>query len=523
MEKQDNTLDFSVRRSVPHSTIKVNGATNATATEYLKGRGIAEEVIKQYTIQDTYRFNGNVVPSVGFPYRHDGEVAAIKWRSASDEKKYYSQQNVCEDFFGLDQFIPGNDILLVEGEMDALSWLSCKLPENLTVLSIPNGAPAKVRDEKVSPKEDKKFRYLWRAKEQLDSAKRILLCFDADKPGLVLKDEIIRRLGNGKDIWTVDLGGFKDTSEAFTEKGEAYLIDKLECAVPLPTVGLYGVEEFQPEFTKLYEDGQIKGVAPGIPSLDKLIQIVPGMVTVVTGFPSSGKSDLIDQICLNLARNHGWKTVYSSFEKPPSLHLAQLSQKLVDMPFFEGPSTRMTREQRDWACEFCQEHFLFMDHTRQGPTTIDGILEVASKAVMRMGCRVLVIDPYNHLEMPTHDKETDAISKMLTSVQQWCRMADAHCFFIAHPTKLAPDRRSQKKVLVTGHDIAGSAAWFAKADIGLTAWRHPQDSEPPEAHVWKVRWSWLGRQGFCQLDFDRSTGRWSDHVREIVDEAYWDL
>jgi twinkle protein len=183
----------------------------------------------------------------------------------------------------------------------------------------------------------------------------------------------------------------------------------------------------------------------------------------------------------------------------------------------------MSRGERDWAYDWCKENFLFMDHTRQGPTDIDGILEVASKAVMRLGCRVLVIDPYNHLTLPPHDKETDAISKMMTSVQRWCRAHDAHCFFICHPTKLPPDRRSAKKVIVTGHDIAGSAAWFAKADIGITAWRHSHDREPPECHVWKVRWNFIGRQGSCQLNFDRPTGRWTDHIREVVDESCWDM
>jgi len=522
----EDTLNFS---SIPRSpttpaTIKVATDTNPTVTAYLRSRNISDEVIAEHTVQGDYHFNGQMIPAVGFPYREEGEVSAIKWRSADDTTKLYSQQNVCEDFFGLERYVPGNDLLLVEGEIDALSWLSCELPKNLTVLSIPNGAPAKVKDHKILPSEDKRFAYIWRAEEQLDSAGRILLCFDSDKPGLALQAEIIRRLGSAKDVWLVDMGAFKDTSEALADKGEAYCLDRLDSAKPLPTVGLYGVAEFRDEFTALYEDGHIQGVATGIPSLDKLIQIVPGMVTVVSGFPSSGKSDLIDQICLNLARSHGWKTIYSSFEKPPSLHLAQLTQKLVDAPFFRGPSPRMSTEERDWAVEFCEEHFLFMDHSRQGPSTIQGILDVASKAVMRQGSRVLVIDPYNFVEMPPHDRETDAISKMLTTVQKWARASEAHVFYIAHPTKMSPDTRaSEKKVIVTGHDISGSAAWFAKCDMGLTVWRHPQDEQPPEAHVWKCRWSWLGRHGSCQLGFDKVTGRWTDYLPERADPEYWNL
>jgi len=494
---------------------------NEQAKKYLLDRNITEEVIEEHTVQGTYTFNGKAVPAIGFTYRDESETLAIKWRSA-DTNKYYSQQNVCEDFFNLHNYEEGDDILLVEGEMDALSWMSCDLPENLTVMSIPNGAPAKVKDGKVDPREDKKFQYVWRAKDQLESAERIILCFDNDEAGGALQEEIRRRIGTSK-LWTLDLGGHKDTSEALEKKGSSYLLGQLEVADPYPTVGLYRARDFKKDYDQLYDEGQIMGSSTGLRSLDQLIQIVPGMLTVVTGFPSSGKSDLIDQICLNLARSEGIKTVYCSFEKPPALHMAQLAQKLMDRPFFEGISTRMEHEKKDYAYEWMDEHFLFMDHTLDGPTTIDGILDTASAAVMQIGCRVLVIDPYNFIELPPSDRETDSINKMLTLIQKWAKSHDVHVFFIAHPTKLSPDRRSDKKVVITGHDIAGSAAWFAKADLGITAWRHQRDEEPPECHVWKVRWGWIGTNGYCQLDFDRATGRWTDHIREEVDDARWDF
>jgi len=505
----------------PPQPISPPSGTNDAVQDYLRSRNINEEVIKHHTVQGTYTFNGRSVPAVGFPYRDGSHIVAIKWRSA-DKKKYYSQENVCQDFFNLNNYIDGNDILLVEGEMDALSWMSCGLPDNMTVMSIPNGAPSKVKDGKVDPREDKKFQYVWRAKKQIESAERIILCFDNDEAGFALRDEIVRRIGTSK-VWMMDLDEYKDTSEALADRGAGYLLGQLEVCDPYPTVGLHRARDFRKEYDLLYEEGQIQGASTGIRSLDKMIQIVPGMVTIVTGFPSSGKSDLIDQICLNLARSEGMKTAYCSFEKPPALHMAQLAQKLMDQPFFEGISTRMAMEAKDYAYEWIDQHFMFMDHTLDGPTSIDGILDVASASVMQMGCRVLVIDPYNFIELPPSERETDSINKMLTKVQKWAKSHEAHCFFIAHPTKLAPDRRSEKKVVVTGHDIAGSASWFAKADLGITAWRHPRDEEPPECHVWKVRWGWIGTNGYCRLNFDRATGRWTDHIREPVDDSQWDF
>ena len=502
-------------------TLPKQSEPNEIAKDYLLSRKISEGVMDEHTIQGTYTFNGKAVPAVGFVYKDSHGVTAIKWRSAG-ANKYYSQQNVCEDFYNLHNYKKGNDILLVEGEMDALSWMSCDLPDNLTVMSIPNGAPSKVKDGKVDPREDKKFQYVWRAKDQLESAKRIILCFDNDEAGGALEEEIKRRVGTSR-LWTLDLGECKDTSEALQLKGASYLLGQLEVCDPFPTVGLHRARDFKKEYDILYEEGQISGSSTGLRSLDQLIQIVPGMMTVVTGFPSSGKSDLIDQICLNLARQEGLKTVYCSFEKPPALHMAQLAQKLMNQPFFEGPSTRMECSKKDYAYEYIDDHFLFMDHSLDGPTTIDGILDTASAAVMQLGCRILVIDPYNFIELPKSDRETDAISKMLTQIQKWAKSHDVHVFFIAHPTKVSPDRRSEKKVLVTGHDIAGSAAWFAKADLGITAWRHPQDLEPPECHVWKVRWGWIGKNGHCKLNFDKATGRWTDFITEEVDDGRWDF
>ena len=63
--------------------------------------------------------------------------------------------------------------------------------------------------------------------------------------------------------------------------------------------------------------------------------------------------------------------------------------------------------------------------------------------------------------------------------------------------------------------------WFAKADIGMSAWRHQRDEEPPEAHVWKVRWSWLGKNGSTPLSFDKATGRWTDYNYE--EDYDWDF
>ena len=56
-----------------------------------------------------------------------------------------------------------------------------------------------------------------------------------------------------------------------------------------------------------------------------------------------------------------------------------------------------------------------------------------------------------------------------------------------------------------GYDISGSAAWFAKADVGLSVHRPEPETSGSEIHIWKCRFSWVGKQGHTELFFDRTT------------------
>tara|TARA_R110002020_G_scaffold31298_3_gene97786 strand:- start:6741 stop:8495 length:1755 start_codon:yes stop_codon:yes gene_type:complete len=519
---KNTDFDFDIPEVIPSKPIDLSfGTMNNEAFDYLRSRRIAEEVIKNYAILSTYRFNGKIVPAVGFPYREGNVVNAVKWRSA-DESKNFSQENVCEDFYNLHEYVEGNDILICEGELDAQSWMSCDLPDNLTVLSIPNGAPPTAKNGKIDPADDNKFRYIWRAQRQLDSASRILINTDNDGPGSALQKEILRRIGSNK-AWIVSLGEYKDANEALQAEGTSYLEEQLDSCQMVPIIGVMTVDDAWESVVDLYENGQIKGASTGFTSLDQYMQIPLGMLTVVTGFPASGKSDLIDQICVNLAKSHNYKTIFCSFEKPINYHIAQLSQKITDRPFLpEHNTTRMSYEEMEFAKDMIKDNFAFMDNRSGGASDIDTILDKASECVMRHGSRILVIDPYNYIQVSRSLRETDAISQMLTKVQQWSKNHDAHTFFIAHPAKLNSERRTGKKVVVTGADISGSHTWFSKADIGLTVWRHPNDEEPPEAHVWKVRWSWIGKHGSCPLHYDTITGRWHP-FGPAFDDYDWDF
>lgn len=479
--------------------------------DYLVSRGINREVAEAHTIASKRYYSGGERVSVGFPYYDSNDtVVAVKWRSASADKMF-TQQGTCETLFLMHTHEPGNDILICEGELDALAWRCADLPENITVTSIPNGAPAKLGDGPAT--NEGKWRYLEYAEEHIANAGRIYLSFDNDGPGKILSEEIERRVPKSK-IWSISLADYKDAAEAILTEGSGFLDNAFHNAEPIPMIGLHGTDRFYDTFVGLYNGDIPKGWSTGLSSLDEIFTVNAGMMTVATGYPGSGKSELIDQICVNIALSQGIRTAFCSFEKPGEFHMIQLAQKIVGKTFFDGNTERMTPAERDFARDVIEDNFIFMDHRHDGPTTIGGILEKASAAVLRKGIRNLVIDPYNWIDLKdvegSDGRETSAITAMLTLVQQWAKTHMCHVFFVAHPRHASNDQLG-KKIVPTGKTISGSNAWFSKADFGLSMWRDEHNPrQPPECHIWKVKWAWMGELGNVALDYDVPSGRYSN-------------
>lgn len=500
----------TVALAVQHNWNELDEAT----VSWLSSRGISRETADKLKIKSGSHYIGKLgkqAECVVFPYMNQGAMYAAKVRAISD--KGFACHGAPASFFNLESVVLGDDLFICEGEMDALSFVEAGYE---SCVSVPNGAVMKVVDGKIDPHDDNKFKFLWDAKEKIDAAHRVIIATDNDSAGQAMAEEIARRVGRDR-CWMLEYpDGCKDANDVLVKSGKKAFDKMVACVRPWPVSGLYDAAHFFDQVDDVYDNGMGKGASTGYQNVDDLYTIVEGQLSVVTGHPSSGKSEFIDQIMINLSKSKGWKFAVCSFENEPRLHIAKLISKYLRKPFFAGITPRLTKAELDQGKVFIQEHFSFLYQNDGSMATIDDIIDRLRIAVMRHGVRGAIIDPYNYISKRTDISETDWISDMLTKLRVFAQSHGIHLWFVAHPTKMLRDAKGNIPA-PKGYDISGSAAWFAKADMGISVHRpDPVMSSISEIHVWKCRFSWVGKQGVANLHFHPVTSTYTEAVAAPV-------
>ena len=276
---------------------------------------------------------------------------------------------------------------------------------------------------------------------------------------------------------------------------------------------VFGPQIKTEQVRSLWQRGMPSGDKTGWPSVDKHYTVAPGQFTVVTGWPGAGKSEWLDALCINLAKQ-GWKIVYFSPENSPTeLHISKLLEKIAGKPFGAGPNQRIDEtELPDYIDELAQS-FGFIEMP-DGALTAHGVIEAATPWLSQHGGkrRGLVIDPWNELEhwRPGGLSETEYISQTLSSVRYWARANNVHVWIVAHPQKIA---RLDGRLPVPRPDmISGSQHWWNKADCAVTVYRNPDEpsSRLVDIVVQKIRFKHIGIPGTVQLEYNRVNGRYSE-------------
>jgi twinkle protein len=464
--------------------------------EYFEGRGISNYTLLRFDITESIEWMpkaNSEVPVVCFNYYRDGILTNIKYRGPQKDFKLNKASELI--FYNLDAIKDTETCIIVEGEIDCLSMHEAGI---YNVVSVPNGTVPK----------GNRLQYLDNCYDYFIDKKRIIIATDNDKVGKELKAELSRRLGVERCLEVVFPEDCKDANDVLLKHGKQSLAAIVAGAKELPIDDVVSHDDIAADVIQYYEHGYPQGTKVGIDGFDEYMQLMPGQFTTVTGAPGHGKSEWVDNMMAHTAVNAGWRWAICSFENTPaSLHATKIAEKIAGkaFDFRKEPQHRIQASDIPDLLHFIGSNFSFIN-TITANVSIDGILSKATELVARKGINGLLIDPWNYIEhiIPAGMTETMYISDMLTKVKLAAQKMGIHIIIIAHPAKLQKDKQTGKYEVPTMYSISGSAHFNNKTDNGLTIYRD-FDTKLVTVYVQKVRYSWLGKIGYIEYNYNTLT------------------
>ncbi len=471
------------------------------ALAWFAGRGISRQTIEAMRVTEGMEFmpqRNKQCNTVQFNYYKNGELVNTKFRTG--DKLFKLCQGAELLLYNIDAIKNTPECIITEGEMDALSFYECGRHD---VVSVPNGANANLNylDDYIE--------------DYFDNKQTIFIASDTDTKGTLLRDELIRRFG-AERCRIVEYGdGCKDANEHLQKYGKESLLQCLANAPEIKLEGIFVVSDFEQSLDTLFETGWQKGVTIGHPNFDELLSFETKRLCIVTGIPSSGKSEFIDEIAERLNMRYGWRFAYFSPENAPlHYHASKLIEKFTGkkfgkqtLPFGEYQQVKMHLE----------TDFFFI--SPKDDFRLATILERVQFLVRKRGIKALVIDPYNRLENEQgNQNETQYISHILDMLTNFAQRNDVLVILMAHPTK-QPKTKDGSIEVPTLYDISGSAHFYNKCDFGIIVHRD-RIKEVVEVRVAKVKFRHLGKTGTAFFKYNLNNGRYTPYTDG--QEPHWD-
>ena len=480
---------------------KNNTKLSDAAIKWFEGRGISQSTLTKMKVGEGREWMpqiGGEVNTIQFHYFINGELINTKYR---DGKKNFKLVKGAEKvFYNLDSIVGIDTCVIVEGEMDALSLVDVGVSN---VVSVPNGATLQRLN----------LDYLDNTIEYFEDKKRIILAVDADEAGENLKAEFIRRFG-AEVCYTVDFGEHKDSNDVLVNGGRNQLRAVIDGAAPVPLENVVQLNDIRDELHTFMEEGFKPGFQVGLENFDSIFSTYTGQFITVTGIPSSGKSDFVDQMAVGYNKNYGWKTAFASPEnKPTFLHAHKLIRK-----FWEGMPSKEDVGTERWnnVTEHVNDNFFFLENERYD---LDAVLEKGAELVKRKGIKCLVIDPFNKVKMKTKRELSipDYTMEYLQKIEIFAKKYDVLVVIVAHPTKMYKDANGKIEE-PTMYNIKGGGEWYDASYHGLLVHRNYED-KTVKVKVLKVKFQNLGQNGEeAHFKWDYDSGIYKPHNPLVIGE-----
>ena len=444
--------------------------------EWFKTRGISQQTLFDLRIDEGPEYmpqTGKTENVIKFNYFMGDQLINVKYRDGRKNFKLYKGAE--KVFYNINSIIGYEYCVIVEGEMDVLALHEAGIPN---AISVPNGATLNTNN----------LEYLDACIDYFEDKDKIILACDSDEAGQALQAELVRRLGS-EVCYLASFDDCKDANEYLQKYGKEKLSERITGARPVPLENVTTFRDIEDEVTDFVRNGFKPGFQVGLQNFDDIFSTYTGQFITVTGIPSSGKSDFVDQMVVGYNNNYAWKTAFASPENQPTyLHAHKLMRKT-----WQGMPTAADIDTDRWnqIADHCNSNYYHIDMERY---TLDSVLRKGAELVKRKGIKCLVIDPFNKIrDVGGSDDVNRYTMEYLSKIEIFAKKYDVLVFIVAHPTKMykTQDGKIEEPTM---YNIKGGGEWYDASYHGILVHRD-YDAKTVKAKVLKVKFQNLGENG----------------------------
>ena len=473
--------------------------------EWFKTRGISQQTLTDLRISEGPEYmpqTGKTENVIKFNYFMGDQLINVKYRDGRKNFKLYKGAE--KVFYNINSIIGYEYCVIVEGEMDVLALHEAGITN---AISVPNGATLNSNN----------LDYLDACIDYFEDKEKIILAVDTDEAGQALQTELVRRLGS-EACYLASFEDCKDANEYLQKYGKEKLSERISGARPVPLENVTTFRDIEDEVTDFVKNGFKPGFQVGLQNFDDIFSTYTGQFITVTGIPSSGKSDFVDQMVVGYNNNYGWKTAFASPENQPTyLHAHKLMRK-----HWQGMPTAADINSEKWnqVADHCNTNYFHIDMERY---TLESVLRKGAELVKRKGIKCLVIDPFNKVR--DVDCKTEDVNRYtmeyLSKIEIFAKKYDVLVFIVAHPTKMykTQDGKIEEPTM---YNIKGGGEWYDASYHGILVHRD-YEQKTVKAKVLKVKFQNLGENGAeAHFKWEPQSGCFIPHEQIVVDSMPWE-
>lgn len=449
-------LDFGeekVFRTLPQKPIVMRNE----AVDYMKSRGISEEVCKQFnlTVQES---NPHVLV---FPFYDDaGVLTFVKYRNMDYSgygNKEWCESNTKPILFGMKQCEDFGTLVITEGQIDSLSVIQSGIKN---AVSVPTGALG--------------FTWIKNCWDWLTKFESVICFGDYENGKMTLLDTLIARLPQTiKAVRHEDYLGEKDANDILRKYGEQAIRTAIENAEIPRMSNVKGLETVQ-----TVDINQLPKIKTNIVEVDRVIGgLVYGQVILLTGKRGNGKSTFMSQLVAEALDQGKSVFVYSGeladyhFKRWLDFQLAGTEFVTVSKNEYGDETYSLSDDTvaklNKW---YAGRAFIYDNNCVQDDSVeLESVATTIEKVIQRYGVTLICVD--NLMTAMDTVKDQDNLylgqSNFVGKLKKIAVKYNVNIVLVAHPRKSNAE--------FTNDDVSGSSDITNKVDVVMSYSRTDDD------------------------------------------------